>query len=86
MARPLQQVQPVLAFAAAHLDEDLSLAKLAARAGLSAFHLHRVFSVAAGETPKQFTLRLRLSRATVMLLTGTGFRIERGASLRLPEP
>jgi len=36
---------------------------------LSAFHLHRVFSAAAGETPKQFTLRLRLGRAAAMLLT-----------------
>ncbi len=59
----------VLAYAAAHLDEDLSLAALASQAGLSPFQLHRVFSVTAGETPKQFTLRLRLGRAAVMLLT-----------------
>jgi AraC family transcriptional regulator len=67
---PLRQLQPVIAFAAAHLDEDLSLATLAAEAGLSAFHLHRVFSAAAGETPKQFTLRLRLERAALLLLMG----------------
>jgi len=48
MARGLRQVQPVLAFAAAHLEADLSLAALADQAGLSEFHLHRVFSVAAG--------------------------------------
>lgn len=59
----------MLGYAAAHLDEDLSLASLAALAGLSPFHLHRVFSTAAGETPKQFTLRLRLGRAAAMLLT-----------------
>ncbi len=69
MTTPLKQVQPVIAFAAAHLDENLSLTTLASQAGLSAFHLHRVFSAAAGETPKQFTLRLRLSRAAAMLLT-----------------
>jgi AraC family transcriptional regulator len=68
-ARPFKQVQPVLAFAAAHLDEDVSLAALADQAGLSPFHLHRIFTNAAGETPKQFTLRLRLGRAAVMLLT-----------------
>ncbi len=39
--------------------------------GLSAFHLHRVFSAAAGETPKQFTLRLRLGSAARLLLTRT---------------
>jgi AraC family transcriptional regulator len=59
----------VVAYAAAHLDQDVSLAALADQAGLSAFHLHRVFSAAAGETPKQFTLRLRLGRAAAMLLT-----------------
>jgi len=69
MTTPLKQVQPVFAYAAAHLDEDLSLAALADQAGLSAFHLHRVFSTAAGETPKQFTLRLRLGRGAALLLT-----------------
>jgi AraC family transcriptional regulator len=69
MATPLKQVQPVFAYAAAHLDEDLSLAALADQTGLSAFYLHRIFSAAASETPKQFTLRLRLGRAAVLLLT-----------------
>ncbi len=60
---------PILAYAAAHLDEDLSLAALASQTGLSQFQLHRMFSATAGETLKQFTLRLRLGRAAVMLLT-----------------
>jgi AraC family transcriptional regulator len=68
MGALFKRVQPVLEFAAAHRDEDLSLTALAARAGLSAFHLHRVFSAAAGETPKQFTLRLRLERAATLLI------------------
>jgi AraC family transcriptional regulator len=68
MGTPLKQVQPLLEFAAAHRDEDLSLTALAAQAGLSAFHLHRVFSSVAGETPKQFTLRLRLELAAILLL------------------
>jgi len=68
MTNPLKLVQPVLAYAAGHLDENVSLDALASEAGLSAFHLHRVFSVAAGETPKQYTLRLRLERAAAMLL------------------
>lgn len=68
METPLRQVQPVLAFAASHREDDLSLTALAERAGLSAFHLHRLFSAAAGETPKQFTLRLRLERAALLLL------------------
>jgi AraC family transcriptional regulator len=84
MTTPLKQVQPVIAFAADHLDQDVSLAALADQAGLSVFHLHRVFSSVAGETPKQFTLRLRLARAAAMLVStgdsilnvalGCGFR------------
>jgi AraC family transcriptional regulator len=69
MTTPLKQMQPVIAFAAGHLDQDVSLAALADQAGLSVFHLHRVFSSVAGETPKQFTLRLRLARAAAMLLS-----------------
>jgi AraC family transcriptional regulator len=63
------RVQPALAFAVAHLHEDVPLAALAAETGLSPFHLHRVFSSVTGETPKQFTLRLRLSRGAAILLT-----------------
>ena len=68
MTTALKRVQPVLAFASAHLDEDLSLAALSRRSGSSTFHLNRLFSRVAGETPKQFTLRLRLDRSAAMLL------------------
>jgi AraC family transcriptional regulator len=68
MAALLKRIQPVLAYAAAHLDDDVSLRALARQAGLSVYHLQRVFATVAGETPKQFTLRLRLGRAAVMLL------------------
>jgi AraC family transcriptional regulator len=64
------RIQPLLAFAAGHRDGNLSLAALSARAGISQFHLHRMFVKAAGETPKQFVLRLRLDTAAVMLLRG----------------
>jgi AraC family transcriptional regulator len=66
---PFKKVQPVVAYAARHLDDDLSLEVLAAQAGLSPFHLHRGFTETAGETPKQLTQRLRLERAAVLLLT-----------------
>jgi AraC family transcriptional regulator len=68
MTTPFKRVQPALAFAAAHPDEDLRLASLSARSGMSPFHLHRMFLAVAGETPKQFTQRLRLSRAAANLL------------------
>lgn len=67
--RSLKSMQPVLAYTAGHLDEDISLAALSRQTGLSTFHLQRVFSASIGETPKQLTLRLRLERAATLLLT-----------------
>ncbi len=64
-----RKIQPALAYAVKHLDQDLSLETIAAQTGLSSFHLHRIFTSTTGETPKQITLRLRLERAAVMLLT-----------------
>ena len=61
-------VQPLLAYAASHLDDDVSLTALARKARRSAFHLHRVFLAAARETPKQFTTRIRLGHAAARLL------------------
>ena len=69
MTGPFQRVQPALSVAVSRLDGDVSLATLAAEAGLSPFHLHRLFVDVAGETPKAYTQRLRLSRAGVLLLT-----------------
>ena len=66
----LKRTQPALAYAAGHLDEDVSLGALAKRAGLSPHHFHREFAEATGETLKQLTLRLRLERAAAALLTG----------------
>ena len=63
------RVQPGLALAAAGVDSDVPLSALAARVGLSTFHLHRLFARIAGETPKQYTLRLRISRGAALLLT-----------------
>ena len=61
-------VQPLLSYAAASLDDDVSLTALAGKASLSAFHLHRIFLAAVGETPKHFTMRLRLGHAAARLL------------------
>jgi AraC-like DNA-binding protein len=44
-------------------------AKRVAFRRVSPFHFHRLFVDVAGETPKAYTQRLRLSRAGVMLLT-----------------
>jgi AraC family transcriptional regulator len=51
------------------LDANPTLRDLSARAGWSRFHLHRDFRRMVGETPKAYTLRLRLERAAVRLVT-----------------
>jgi AraC-like DNA-binding protein len=51
----------------ANLEGDVSLEVLAARAGLSPHHLHRSFKRLVGETPKQYTQRLRLEWAAAEL-------------------
>jgi AraC family transcriptional regulator len=52
------------------LDGDVSLDALAAKAGWSPFHFHREFRRVVGETPKQYTQRLRLERAAARLAAG----------------
>jgi AraC family transcriptional regulator len=69
MALSFKDMQPVLAHVAAHLADEISLTGLAAETGISPSHLHRVFSTVVGETPKKLTLRLRLGRAAVLLLS-----------------
>jgi AraC-like DNA-binding protein len=49
------------------LGGDVSLEAIARRAGWSAFHLHRAFRRVARETPKQYTLRVRLAGAAARL-------------------
>lgn len=49
------------------LEGNVSLEALARRSGWSRFHLHRAFRRLVGETPKQYTLRLRLERAAARL-------------------
>ncbi|BDC51721.1 hypothetical protein F183_A40360 [Bryobacterales bacterium F-183] len=61
-------IQPAVAKAAREAM-DQTLATLAAELGQSPFHAHRTLSAALGETPKQFTLRLRLDRAAGLLVT-----------------
>jgi AraC family transcriptional regulator len=58
------------------LDADVSLDALSAHAGWSPFHLHRAFTRMVGETPKQYTLRLRLEGAAAKLLASDDSVIE----------
>lgn len=54
-----------------HLQDDLSLASLAARVHLSPFHFHRKFRAYFGESLHQHIKRLRLERAACELIHHT---------------
>jgi AraC family transcriptional regulator len=55
-------------FIEAALDSDLSLARLACEAGMSAHTLPRAFLRAFGETPHRYVLQRRLARAKELLI------------------
>ena len=64
--RPLEDlaapIQDLCRYIESHCDQRLSLATLAARAGLSRFHLQRTFKAAVGLTPKQYQEAHRVAR------------------------
>lgn len=57
-----------LTYIQAHLDGDVSLEALAAVAGCSSPYFARRFAIMMGQTPKQYTSRLRLERAALRLV------------------
>ncbi|MBD5655061.1 MAG: AraC family transcriptional regulator [Candidatus Eremiobacteraeota bacterium] len=65
MERPTVEARLASAgmYVRAHLDERLTLDTIAAVAGFSPFHFHRVFRVAFGESLSAFVVRHRLQRA-----------------------
>ena len=68
MTRDWETLLPLLVHIQAHLEGDLGLEALSRKAGLSPFHLQRLFKAAIGETPKAYTSRLRLERGAFRLL------------------
>ncbi|UPG92785.1 AraC family transcriptional regulator [Luteibacter aegosomatissinici] len=53
-----------------HIEDDLSVAQLAAVANLSVFHFTRLFSAATGLPPHRYVSHQRLERAMTLLATG----------------
>jgi AraC family transcriptional regulator len=58
-----QRLRRVLTYVEEHLDEDLSLNKLAQLACLSPYHFHRIYRSMPGEKVAQTVRRLRLHQA-----------------------
>lgn len=59
-----ERILSVLIYIQNHLDDSLSLEKLAEIAHFSPYHFHRIFTACAGESVKSYLRRLRLERAT----------------------
>ncbi|MBC7813832.1 MAG: AraC family transcriptional regulator [Burkholderiales bacterium] len=65
----LQRINLVIDHIRDHLNDDLSLDKLAEVAAFSPFHFHRIFTSLTGERLNQCVGRLRLERAVALLKT-----------------
>jgi len=59
-------------WAASHLDEDLSVERLASHAGISPRHFSRSFTKALGTPPAAYIKRLRLDAGRSLLAEGLG--------------
>ena len=64
-----KKLQQALKYATRNPGKNVLLSNLAAETGQSRFHVHRTLRAVLGETPKQFTLRLRVDRAAAALIT-----------------
>ncbi len=67
---PGYKMRRVKEFIDANLEEGLSLADIAAVAGLSQYHFSRAFRKTAGLTPQQYVMQQRIERAKVLLADG----------------
>lgn len=66
-----ERVARMIRYLEAHRSEQPDLATLAAEAGLSEFHFHRLFTRWAGVTPKEFLQSLTLAQVRQRLRAGT---------------
>lgn len=66
--RSIGRLQRLADWIPGHLAEDLSIASLAARAGMGTRHFARVFRETFGETPARYVESLRLEQARERLL------------------
>ena len=62
------QMQRGIDFIEEHLDEDIELAEVARRAGISRWHFHRIFKALTHETLKTYIRGRRLAHALRKLL------------------
>ena len=64
-----KRLQRALKYARRNPGKNILLSNLASETGQSRFHAHRTLRAVLGETPKHFTLRLRVDRAAAALVS-----------------
>jgi AraC family transcriptional regulator len=64
---PGYKLRQIAEWMAEHAAEDLNLDRLAAQAGLSKFHFHRLFKSATGVSPAHYQINLRINLARQLL-------------------
>lgn len=62
-----KRVNGVLHYINTHLDEDLSVAKLAELSNFSPFHFHRIMRAFLKEPLKAYVVRIRLDKAALLI-------------------
>ena len=77
--QPSDRLQGAIDWIVTHLNEDLTVLRLAERSGMSERNFARIFLQETGETPAKFVNRLRLDQIR-LLLTDTEWPLERIAS------
>ena len=63
------QVRQAIDYVQAHLDQDLSLAQIAAAISISPTYFSRLFKRATGSSPHQYVIQQRVERAKELLKT-----------------
>jgi AraC family transcriptional regulator len=64
---PGYKLKQITDWMAEHLAEELNLSQMAAKAGLSKFHFHRLFKRATGVSPSHYQIDLRMNLARQLL-------------------
>jgi len=70
MQEQIMAVQRMQEYIEAHLDEEITLGKLAEVSHYSPWHSYRLFREQTGLTPSEYIRRLRLSKSAVRLKSG----------------
>jgi AraC family transcriptional regulator len=68
--RPTRAVSAAVRFIREHYAEQISLADIAAAAGMSPFHLTRVFKKTMGMSPHQYLVEVRVHSARALVSAG----------------